>query len=62
MVIVAKAIVLIKVGFENEEVRLDQSEHREKAYHLNSQALTFLKAFFHQRPIGFVEFHQSEHR
>ena len=36
MIIVAKAIVLIKVGFENEEVRLDQSEHREKAYDLNS--------------------------
>jgi len=36
MVIVAKAIVLIKVEFQNEEVRLDQSEHREKAYDLNS--------------------------
>tara|TARA_B110000438_G_scaffold303367_1_gene364510 strand:- start:944 stop:1183 length:240 start_codon:yes stop_codon:yes gene_type:complete len=36
MIIVAKAIVLIKVGFENQEVRLDQSEHIDKAYDLNS--------------------------
>jgi hypothetical protein len=36
MIIVAKAIILIKVGFENQEVRLDQSEHIEKAYDLNS--------------------------